>query len=80
MKLMEAAVKEATARGKGRVLGLAGCVTAVLYNGLGRYEAALAGAQRGCDHEELGFFKTTGVYAASRATVLGRSGNGHGRG
>jgi hypothetical protein len=41
---MDAAVKEATARDEGRVLGLTGYVTAVLYNGLGRYEAALAGA------------------------------------
>jgi DNA-binding CsgD family transcriptional regulator len=28
----------------------------VLYNGLGRYEAALAGAQRACEHEDLGLF------------------------
>jgi len=31
-------------------------VTAVLYNGLGRYEDALAGAQRACAQEDLGFF------------------------
>ena len=28
----------------------------MLYNGLGDYEAALAGAQRACEHEDLGFF------------------------
>ena len=56
LKSMEAGVRDATARGEGRVLGLCGYATAVLYNGLGRYEAALAGAQRGCDDEDLGFF------------------------
>jgi DNA-binding CsgD family transcriptional regulator len=56
LKLMERGVKDATARGEGRVLGFAGYATAVLYNGLGRYEVALAGAQRGCDPEDLGFF------------------------
>jgi DNA-binding CsgD family transcriptional regulator len=28
----------------------------VLYNGLGGYEAALAGARHACEHEDLGFF------------------------
>lgn len=56
LQLIEADVQDATARGEGRVIGLAGYVTAVLYNGLGRYEAALAGAQRACEHEDLGFF------------------------
>jgi len=32
------------------------CTSAVLYNGLGRYEAALAGAQRACEHEDLVLF------------------------
>ncbi|GAB2961659.1 LuxR family transcriptional regulator [Streptomyces pseudoechinosporeus] len=56
LELIEADVREATVRGEGRVLGMAGYVTAVLYNGLGRYEAALAGAQHACGHEDLGFF------------------------
>ena len=30
--------------------------TAVLHNGLGGYEAALVGAQRACEYEDLGFF------------------------
>ena len=55
-KPYEAGTQEATARGEGRAIGLAGHVTAVLYNGLGRYESALAGAQRACEHEDLGFF------------------------
>jgi hypothetical protein len=38
------------------VLGLASYATAVLRNDLGGYEAALAGARRACDYEDLGFF------------------------
>ncbi|MFL5617603.1 MAG: AAA family ATPase [Gemmatimonadaceae bacterium] len=54
--LIQAAVDDATTRGEGRMLGLAGYVMAVLYNGLGRYEAAFAGARRACEHENQGFF------------------------
>ena len=46
----------AQARSQGRVLGLAWYAIAVLYNGLGGYEAALAGARRACEYEDLGFF------------------------
>ncbi|HEV2179349.1 MAG TPA: LuxR C-terminal-related transcriptional regulator, partial [Gemmatimonadaceae bacterium] len=56
VRLIESSVKEATARGEGRALGLAGYATAVLYNGLGRYDAALAGAKQACGHDDLGFF------------------------
>jgi DNA-binding CsgD family transcriptional regulator len=56
LELIEAAVRDATARGEGRALGLAGYATAVLYNGLGVYEAALAGARRACEYEDLAFF------------------------
>jgi DNA-binding CsgD family transcriptional regulator len=56
LELIEASVQDATARGEGRALGLAGYATAVLYNGLGGYQAALAGARRACGHEDLGFY------------------------
>ncbi len=56
LKLSEARAREATARGEGRAIGLVECVTAVLYNGLGRYDAALAAAQRAREHEDLVFF------------------------
>ena len=49
-------LENATARGEGRGIGGWGHVTAVLYNGLGRYDAALAGAQRACEYEDLGIF------------------------
>jgi DNA-binding CsgD family transcriptional regulator len=56
VELIDAGVQDATARGEGRALGLAAYATAVLNNGLGRYEAALVGAERACEHEDLGFF------------------------
>src|SRR5499425_793574 len=56
LELIKALVRDATARGGGRVLGLAWYATAVLHNGLGGYEAALAGARRACEYEDLGFF------------------------
>ena len=54
-KLIEAATNDATTRGEGRVFGLAGHVTAVLNNGLGRYPDALAGARQACEHGDLGY-------------------------
>jgi DNA-binding CsgD family transcriptional regulator len=54
--LIAAATQDATARGEGRAIGLIGYATAVLYNGLGHYDKALAGAQAGCQHDDLGFF------------------------
>ncbi len=51
--LIEASVRDATARGEGRAITIADYVTAVLYNGQGRYEAALAAARRACEHDQL---------------------------
>lgn len=56
LQLIEAGAQDATARGEGRAIALARYVTAVLCNGLGRYQAALAGAQQACEYEDLGFF------------------------
>jgi DNA-binding CsgD family transcriptional regulator len=56
LELIEACVKRATAKSEGRAIGHAEHATAVLYNGLGRYPAALAAAQRACEYEDLGVF------------------------
>jgi len=56
LTLIETDVRDATARGEGRAVGLASYATALLYNGLGRYESALVAAQRSCEYEDLGFF------------------------
>jgi DNA-binding CsgD family transcriptional regulator len=56
VRLIDATIEDARARGEGRVLGMAGYVTAVLNNGLGRYPDALAGARLACQHDDLGYF------------------------
>jgi tetratricopeptide (TPR) repeat protein len=55
-KLIETAMKEVVARGEGQGLALIDWTSAVLYNGVGRYEAAMDAAQRASEHpEELPF-------------------------
>ena len=55
MELINAGLEDATAQGEGRVPALAGYATAILNNGLGRYEAAVEGAQRGSDDGDWGY-------------------------
>ena len=69
-ELIEASREDAARRGEGRAVTLAEYATAVLYNGLGRYQAALAAAQRACEHDDLGLFAwslTELVEAAARS-------------
>jgi DNA-binding CsgD family transcriptional regulator len=54
IELFEASRIEATARGEGRGLGIMEGAKALLYNGRGRYVDALAAAQRGCEHDDVG--------------------------
>jgi DNA-binding CsgD family transcriptional regulator len=63
--------RDATKRGDGRALGLIGYATAVLNNGLGRYEVALAGAQEACAHEDLGFYGWSLVELIEAASRIG---------
>ena len=53
--LLEAAAAAGTARGEGRLVGVVDNLTAVLYNGLARYEEAFAAAGEACEHDDLGF-------------------------
>ena len=55
LEIINAGLEDATGRGEGRVLALAGYATAVLNNGLGRYEAAVDAAERGCEDDDQGF-------------------------
>jgi DNA-binding CsgD family transcriptional regulator len=71
LPLVEAAIEEATIRGEGRALGLARYATAVLYNGLGRYDAALAAAQHACEYDDVGFFGWSLVELVEAATRSG---------
>ena len=54
LRVIRASGEDATARGEGRVIALAEYASAVLHNGLGRYEDAVAAAQRGCADDDLG--------------------------
>jgi DNA-binding CsgD family transcriptional regulator len=56
LQLVEASIQDATAENEGNATALAEYAQAVLYNGLGRYEAALSAAERACSHEDLGPF------------------------
>lgn len=55
LSMIQAAANDGTARGEGRLLGLTGYATAVLYNGLSRYDEALAAAESVCEYEDFGF-------------------------
>ena len=72
LDVIEAGIEDAAARGEGRAVGLAEYATAVLYNGLGRYDAALAAAQRACQFEDLGFFGWTLIELVEAAARSGR--------
>jgi DNA-binding CsgD family transcriptional regulator len=64
-------VTNARARGEGRVIGMAGFVSALLYNGLARYQAALAAAQHACEYEDAGLL---GWYLAELIEAAARTG------
>ena len=51
--LIEFGRPDAVRRGEGRGLTWVDCSWAILYNGLGEYEAALASAQAACEHDDL---------------------------
>ena len=68
LRAIESSLRDATARGEGRAIGLAHYATAVLYNGLGRYQDSLAAAQRACAYEDLGFFGWALIEAVEAGT------------
>ncbi|WP_171107973.1 helix-turn-helix transcriptional regulator [Streptomyces sp. Z423-1] len=72
MKSIDAGIRNATAKGDGRTLGMAHYFTALLHNGLGRYDVALGHAQQACAYEDLGCF---GWYLAESVEAGVRSGD-----
>jgi DNA-binding CsgD family transcriptional regulator len=50
LERVEAAIRDATDRGEATTITGAEYAAAILYNGLGRHDAALGAAQRACDH------------------------------
>ncbi len=55
LELINAGLENTTARSEGRVVAMAGYASAILNNGLGRYEAAMDGARRGTDDGDFGY-------------------------
>jgi DNA-binding CsgD family transcriptional regulator len=51
--LFDAGFPSVTARGEGSAFGLMWALLAVLHNGHGQYDKALAAARRACEHEEV---------------------------
>jgi hypothetical protein len=54
-ELIEATAREATARGMGRLVSLADYASSVLYNGLGRHDAARDTARRAFERDQVGY-------------------------
>jgi DNA-binding CsgD family transcriptional regulator len=54
--LIATAAAEGAAKGEGRLVGLTKLLSAILFNGLGRYDEALAAARECCEYEDLGFY------------------------
>ena len=76
LQQIAAGVEDATTRGEGRMIGVAGYATAVLHNGRGDYPAALAGARTACEFVDRGCFGWSLVelveasaYAAARGVA-----------
>ncbi|GAA4718267.1 ATP-binding protein [Nocardioides conyzicola] len=55
LPILEQARRSATEHGEVSLLGVSGYVKGVLYNGLGRFDLALAGAREGIDHDGFNF-------------------------
>jgi DNA-binding CsgD family transcriptional regulator len=72
LELINAGLENVTARGEGRVVAMAGYALAILNNGLGRYEAAIDGAQRGSDDGDWGYAGASLPELVEAATRSGR--------
>jgi DNA-binding CsgD family transcriptional regulator len=73
VELIEGGLQDAASRGEGRVIGLAECSAAVLFNGLARYEAARAAAERASEYDDLGFYAWALIELVEAATRSGET-------
>jgi DNA-binding CsgD family transcriptional regulator len=73
LRLTAAGDRDATARGEGRTIGVGKYATAVLYNGLARYDDALDAAQQATEYPQDLAFYTWGLVELIEAAA--RSGN-----
>jgi DNA-binding CsgD family transcriptional regulator len=72
LPLFDRALQNATDRGEGTGIGTFGWATALLHNGGGRHEEALAAAQRACEHEDVIMFGWALVELIEAAVRVGR--------
>jgi DNA-binding CsgD family transcriptional regulator len=72
LALIEAGRPDATARGQGMALSMIECANAALFNGLGRYEEALAPAQRACAQDDLSLYALALVELIEAAVRVNR--------
>ena len=70
-ELIQATAQMATERGTGRLAGLAACASAVLNNGLGRYDAARDAAWQAFERDHLGFGRLVVAELAEAAARTG---------
>ena len=66
-ELSELIIRDANARGEGAAIAFAEMNTAVLYNGLGRYDRAMAAAERAVEHGDIGRYGEELIEAAARS-------------
>ncbi len=71
LPLIEAAAADAITTGEGRLRGLTGYATALLHNGLGRYEEAYTAAREACEYGDFGFFNWSLYELVEAATRTG---------
>jgi DNA-binding CsgD family transcriptional regulator len=72
LPLIDAARHDAVRRGEGITMTTAGFAAAVLYNGLGRYDAALSAASDAAESDELGLFGWSLVELVEAASRSGQ--------
>jgi DNA-binding CsgD family transcriptional regulator len=72
-ELIEASMNDLVARGQGAGLGIIRWASALLYNGLGRYEEALAAAQQASQNPHELLFATWGLVELIEAAVRSKT-------
>ena len=72
-ELIERQVGEASERGIGRIMHFATYAESVLYNGIGRYDAALDAARKAFEHDQLGYTPFTVPELAEAASRTGET-------
>jgi DNA-binding CsgD family transcriptional regulator len=73
LDVIAGAAADGTAKGEGRLVAVSSYTTAVLCNGLGRYDEAYAAARECCAYEDLGLYSWCLFELIEAATHLGKS-------